>query len=1015
MKFDFYFKYNKLIPSLMFLLLMTGTYYHVHANILYVNVLDITCNSHAPCYPDIQSAIEAASPGDTVLIQNGTYNPTGMDAIEISKSITVLGESETGVVINASSLFKMGIYITSDNVTLKNFTIQQAPAFGIVNKAGVGDGLTVENVSSNDNLKSGIGIRNLTGATFKDITLMNNQGNGLSLTSVQNVTIEGITTSGNQFQKINGFTAAIGIFSTEDGITSNVSVTGSFIIYEPVGIYVEPGPLSGNYLINPPLNINQITISDSLNAAVGVDVDIVPNAAQTDIFFGTVAGADAIYYFKDLVTASECASAAARLNYDAGPGNATPATNGILEPYLFLYDLENDELLYLPIITEDPEDALYGCVGDITFTAAVDPRSTDPTGFWEASDDNGLTWNTLAEGNVYVGVDSTTLTVDSVFLELDGMYYRYISQNDYGADTSAAAVLTVPEACFLCQNEPTLHCPANTTVLCTTDNFQHVIAPQNLGMATAESNCQDVDIDTIYYSDQDLRTQPCLTGDIIRTWYAVDAVGNMDSCIQTITVIDTLAPVLTVSGGDTLPADTVYETCNPFIPEPPQVIATDNCGAVDPVTYQADTVQGDCEENYTIHRTWSATDACGNIGTYTQKIRVVCEPEVQVCELINWSTEPNPFNHGIYLFQSPLDPDMNSGIDTEAQRFVWDTSDPNHLPQLLTLPEGDTAVATGIVKSRLDDNAKFEVMLIFVNPISGTDFRGEFVADNPQALAVAQENVDDWTLWRLSDESKLIGKGNIQGTLHLSHAPADYSKLAQVGVGGNAKDGDLGIASWFHFEGDLIYDGNNVSLNSQGDINADIASCDTICRYELPTVVSQLDGNLSSDNLIQLSWGTYMEGPNEIIVEKSLDGQLFTQVDTIHGSENNISPENSSYFDTDVAGSDVLYYRLKVSRPDGSVVYTNVVAVYVGDPGKHFYEVYPNPVEDHIYVRAINPVEGIHHYRIVDSRGRVVNHDRLDVDYVYRIDVSDLNAGFYFFQVIRPDGEYLIKRLSVRH
>ncbi len=998
--------------TLLFLLISSS---FLKASVVYVNALDNTCGGNNPCFLDIQSAIDAASSGDTVFIQNGMYAPSGFSAITIEKTIALVGESESGVVIDASSLSSFGLYVQAENVLIKSLRVQNAPLFGIVNIEGKAAGLSIENVTSNNNGGSGIGLRDVVGVTLKNLTLENNAGNGLSMTSVHNVTVENISTSGNQFSNIEGFTAAIGIFSSEDSTTSNVTFSGEYLFTEPVGLYVEPGPLSQNYLVDPPLLIDDITISDTLKAVLGIDVDIVPNKAQTDVMFDTIAGADAIYYFRDLETAVENAKKAARLNPSPAPNNAVPATDGLLEQYLFIYDIENDEVFYLPIIDESPENVQYGCIGGVSFSVVVDPRSTDPTGFWEVSVDNGSTWDSLINNNMYSNTDSNTLSIDSVSLDLDGNIYRYISQNIYGADTSAGALLTVPEGCFLCQKKPTLNCPADVTVDCDIDSFEYVIDPGAIGMASATSNCQDVPIDTIYYVDNDQRTLPCLTGHIIRTWYASDAAGNIDSCTQTITVIDTLRPVLSVMGGLPMPSDTVYYECGPIIPHPPQVVVEDNCSMIDTIVYQADTFDSKCEGNFTIRRTWSATDGCDNTVTHVQFIRVLCDLEIEICELADWTSEPNPFNHSIYLFQSPLDPHRDTGIDTEAQRFVWDYSDPDHKPQFMKLPGKDTAIVTGLVKSRLDDDAKFEVMLIFVNPESGLGYTGEFVADNPIALEVAEDNVDDWTLWKLSDESKLIGKGNIQGTLHLSHAPADFSKRAQEGVGGNAKDGDLGLASWFLYEGDLIYDGTNVSLKSQGDINADIVSCDTLCGVALPTVVNQLDGNLlASDNLIQLSWGTYMEGPNEIVVEKSVDGIFFTPVDTLQGDQNSISHGSDEYFDEDVAGSDVLYYRLRVTRPDGSAIYTNVVAIYVGDPDKHYYLVYPNPVDEYVYVRAINPEVGNHKYRIFDSIGRTIKGGKLDVSQVYRIGLNELNAGNYFFQIIKPNGEIIVTRLSVR-
>jgi hypothetical protein len=48
--------------------------------------------------------------------------------------------------------------------------------------------------------------------------------------------------------------------------------------------------------------------------------------------------------------------------------------------------------------------------------------------------------------------------------------------------------------------------------------------------------------------------------------------------------------------------------------------ATDNCDPAPVVTYSDVTAAGGCPQEYTITRTWTATDACGNGTNCTQVI-----------------------------------------------------------------------------------------------------------------------------------------------------------------------------------------------------------------------------------------------------------------------------------------------------------------------------------------------------------------------------------------------------------
>ena len=95
------------------------------------------------------------------------------------------------------------------------------------------------------------------------------------------------------------------------------------------------------------------------------------------------------------------------------------------------------------------------------------------------------------------------------------------------------------------------------------------------------------------------------TGDytITRVFTATDDCGNATSATQTITIIDTTAPVLTI------PSDYTAE-CSDDHPMD-DASATDNCGEVT-IDVVDTTIAGACEGDYTISRLFTATDDCGN-------------------------------------------------------------------------------------------------------------------------------------------------------------------------------------------------------------------------------------------------------------------------------------------------------------------------------------------------------------------------------------------------------------------
>ena len=68
------------------------------------------------------------------------------------------------------------------------------------------------------------------------------------------------------------------------------------------------------------------------------------------------------------------------------------------------------------------------------------------------------------------------------------------------------------------------------------------------------------------------------------------------------------------------PADALVN-CN-FIPTPPILTATSTCVGVVSVTYVQSKQDGNCANNYTLTRTWRATDLCGAAATHSQILTV---------------------------------------------------------------------------------------------------------------------------------------------------------------------------------------------------------------------------------------------------------------------------------------------------------------------------------------------------------------------------------------------------------
>ncbi|KGO91554.1 hypothetical protein Q767_15935, partial [Flavobacterium enshiense DK69] len=157
-------------------------------------------------------------------------------------------------------------------------------------------------------------------------------------------------------------------------------------------------------------------------------------------------------------------------------------------------------------------------------------------------------------------------------------------------DVTAPVIADLPAA-------STINCPA---------------VPQ-FAQATATDNCGSVF--TLTFNDVTTPGQCAGSYSVTRTWTARDACGNSSTKSQTINVQDVTAPVIAA-----LPTTSTINC--PAVPQFAQAIATDNCGSTFTLTFNDVTTPGQCAGSYSVTRTWTARDTCGNSSTATQTINV---------------------------------------------------------------------------------------------------------------------------------------------------------------------------------------------------------------------------------------------------------------------------------------------------------------------------------------------------------------------------------------------------------
>ena len=239
-------------------------------------------------YCTIQSAVDAATAGDQILVGNGTYN----ERVTINKTITLEGATESGVILNGTGLMGpgSGISVTNgtQNVVIKKMTIQNFAGTSPNLYAGIyanggNNGINVSEMTIRNNVGGAGFYANgpVNGVTLNDLEIYGHTNasgaargiviwNGLK----QNITITNCNVYDNQ---------CCGI-ELQDGTATGVTITGNTITNN------QDNGLGLTGLTGPGVNIiSNNTITN--NGRFGIEVKL-PNGNGLESGAGSIVVSD---------------------------------------------------------------------------------------------------------------------------------------------------------------------------------------------------------------------------------------------------------------------------------------------------------------------------------------------------------------------------------------------------------------------------------------------------------------------------------------------------------------------------------------------------------------------------------------------------------------------------------------------------------------------------------------------------------------------------------------------------
>ncbi|WP_178988292.1 Ig-like domain-containing protein [Winogradskyella schleiferi] len=264
-------------------------------------------------------------------------------------------------------------------------------------------------------------------------------------------------------------------------------------------------------------------------------------------------------------------------------------------------DCNNTTTFVQTITVQDTTAPTFSVPADITIECDVDVTNLTVTGdVIDEADNCATNLEAIFTDSVVEGNCPSALIIARTWSLTD----------DCDNNTSFVQTITIQDTTAPTIDDSTLE---NINIECgiTPDGTLEDWLANNAG-ATATDNCGSITWTNDFGANTDI---DCDNGAISVTFTATDDCGNAATVSASYSIIDTVAPTLTIPANLTIECDEDTDPTNTGM-----ATATDDCAT--PNVSFADSEVAACGNTKTITRTWTATDACGNSVSEEQTITV---------------------------------------------------------------------------------------------------------------------------------------------------------------------------------------------------------------------------------------------------------------------------------------------------------------------------------------------------------------------------------------------------------